>query len=340
MVSAEIAKCVSEVNLLFTVFTPVYNRGDRVHRVWESLRAQTCRDFEWIAVDDGSTDNSVEVLEGFARQADFPVQIIKKENGGKHTAWNPAVQLAKGELFVPLDSDDACTPEALERFGYWWLSIPENQRPQYAGINVLCKDPVTGQTIGSAYPQSPMTSHNLDLVYLNKMSGEKWGCVRTDVLREVPYPTERWTWGNMSENYLWFQIARRYKTLCVNEALRIYYADDVQSLSNVQTGGMPARLRRNVGPRYFFKNWHLNTNLDYLLKDKTDLLKTLIDVWINGMTLKGSALQVLRDSRGIVPFLFRLGAMPAGLAAYAYCRFRNRGLGTPGSKPPSRARSD
>jgi len=79
VVSAEIAKCVSEVNLLFTVFTPVYNRGDRVHRVWESLRAQTCRDFEWIAVDDGSTDNSVEVLEGFARQADFPVQIIKKE---------------------------------------------------------------------------------------------------------------------------------------------------------------------------------------------------------------------------------------------------------------------
>src|SRR5215469_12275981 len=110
--------------MLFTVFTPVYNRRDLIHRVYDSLRDQTLRDFEWVVVDDGSSDNVVELLERYAAEADFPILIHRKENEGKHTAWNIGLEMARGEYFVPLDHDDACIPTALERFRYWWLTIP------------------------------------------------------------------------------------------------------------------------------------------------------------------------------------------------------------------------
>src|SRR5579859_986007 len=96
--------------LPFTVFTAVYNSRKLIHRVWDSLRAQTFGQFEWVLVDDGSTDNSIELLEEFAREADFPVRIGRKENGGKHTAWNAGVAMAQVELFVVLDHDDKCIP--------------------------------------------------------------------------------------------------------------------------------------------------------------------------------------------------------------------------------------
>lgn len=70
----------------FTVFTPVYNRRDKIHRVWDSLRSQTFRDFEWIVVDDGSTDNVMEILAIYKNEADFPVTILRQENKGKHFA--------------------------------------------------------------------------------------------------------------------------------------------------------------------------------------------------------------------------------------------------------------
>jgi glycosyltransferase involved in cell wall biosynthesis len=308
--------------LLFTVFTPVYNRRERIHRVWDSLRAQTFRDFEWVVVDDGSTDNVMELLEQYAREADFPVRLHRKENGGKHTAWNLGAQMARGELFVPLDHDDACVPQALERFRYWWFSIPEADRPSYSGVNVLCTDPATGQVIGTRYPASPMTSNNLELTYVYHMEGEKWGMIRTDVLREVPFPSDESIRRHyMSESYLWYNIARRYKVLCVNESLRMFYRDASDSLTNKQASATLAdRLQQHLPARYYFKNWHLNADLDYLMKDKKELAKTALDVWITGLAFKGSVLAVLRDGRGFMPRLVRLAAMPAGVAAYVYCR--------------------
>lgn len=63
---------------LFTVFTPAYNRAHTLHRVWESLKAQTERDFEWLVVDDGSTDNTAELIAQYQREADFPVRYLQE----------------------------------------------------------------------------------------------------------------------------------------------------------------------------------------------------------------------------------------------------------------------
>jgi glycosyltransferase involved in cell wall biosynthesis len=319
--------------LLFTVFTPTYNRKHLIHRVWDSLRAQTIRDFEWVIIDDGSTDGTTELLEQYAREADFPVRFERQDNGGKHIAWNRGVRMARGELFVSADSDDAFVPEALERFRHWWLSIEPSERPAYSGINVLCKDPETGKVVGDPYPRSPMVTQNLELDYIYRLSGEKWGVIRTDVLREFPFPEDPALRRQyLSENYVWFRIARRYKLLCVNEPLRLYFRDDQGSLINARSGLIPGGLSRHVNTRYFFKNWHVNNNLDYLAKNKKALLKTLVDIWVTGLGSKKSALQVLRDSERGRPLLWRLFALPPGLAAFLYCRFT--GANRPGGASP------
>ena len=96
-----------------TVFTPTYNRKDTLQRLYRSLCAQTVFDFEWLIVDDGSTDGT-EAAAGSFSSALFPVRYIKKENGGKHTAYNLALQQATGTYFLCVDSDDLLVPDAME----------------------------------------------------------------------------------------------------------------------------------------------------------------------------------------------------------------------------------
>src|SRR5690242_10850122 len=109
---------------LFTVFTPTYNRAHTLHRVFDSLRAQTIRDFEWLVIDDGSVDGTSEQISEWTNTVDFPIRYFKQKNSGKHIAHNLAAREARGQFFLPLDSDDACMPDALERLSYHWNSIP------------------------------------------------------------------------------------------------------------------------------------------------------------------------------------------------------------------------
>ena len=308
--------------MLFSVFTAVYNRRDLIHRVWDSLQQQTDRDFEWVVVDDGSTDNIVELIEQYTRQADFPITFRTQTNGGKHKAWNTGIPLCKGELVVPVDSDDAFIPTALQRFRELWLGIPEAERKGYSGINVLCADPQTKQVIGMQFPSSPMVSNNLEIEYIHKVRGGKWGCIRADLLRENLLPSGPGLEGNyISENLIWYGLARNYKALYVNEPLHLYYHDDPASYTLVNAKiGLKGRLRRPVGPLYYYKNWHLNQNFDYLWHDKKELLKTVTDLWFCGFATHRSVFRVLRDAKFGWPLVWRLAGFPSGLATYLYVK--------------------
>ena len=103
---------------IITIFTPVYNRAGLLPRLFDSLKRQTCQKFEWIAIDDGSTDNTLEVLQELRTRggAEFSVTVIHTENGGKHRAINRAVREAHGEYFTCLDSDDYLIPQAVEHY--------------------------------------------------------------------------------------------------------------------------------------------------------------------------------------------------------------------------------
>ena len=169
-----------------------------------------------------------------------------------------------------------------------------------------------------------MVSQNLDLAYVHRVRGEKWGCIRTSALREIPFPEDPALRGVcVAESYLWFTLARRYRVLCVNEPLRLYYRDAANSIvSGRAARGLADRLNRQTPARYFFKSWHLNHNLDYLRRAPRELAKTLLDVWITGLASRGSIRAVLRDGTGLLPTALRLLALPPGLVAYLYCRAR------------------
>jgi glycosyltransferase involved in cell wall biosynthesis len=313
-------------DMLFTVFTPVYNRRHLVHRVWESLNAQTLRDFEWIVVDDGSQDNVAPLLEQYKQQADFPVKIYQQPNSGKHIAWNLAVREAEGELFVPADSDDTFVPEALERFKALWQGLSIDERQAYSGVNVLCISPETGETIGDPYPATPMVSNGLELVYWHGLDGEKWGCIRVDVLRAHPFPNII-RQGYFPESYIWFSLAREYRVLCVNEGLRHYFTDTASSITEGMQRSVADRFSRGAEPRYQYKMWHLNQNLDFIKRVKKELLKTPVDVAISGLMAGHSIRAMLRKTRRGGPRWVFLASLPLALLLYSRVRF-SRGSGT------------
>lgn len=113
-----------ESSCVFTVFTPAFDRAHTLYRVYGSLSTQTFQDFEWLVVDNGATDITNELIKKWRRNAPFSIRYLRQKNIGKHAAFNRGVQEAQGELFLVLDSDDRCTPGALETFKYHWDCIP------------------------------------------------------------------------------------------------------------------------------------------------------------------------------------------------------------------------
>lgn len=210
----------------FTVFTPTFNRAGTLPRVFESLQAQTFRDFEWLVVDDGSTDDTPQVVERLRRNASFPIRYLRQDaNAGKHVAFNRGVREAAGELFLTLDSDDRCVPEALARFKHHWDAIPAERRAEFSAVTALCMDE-RGRVVGDRFPADPLDADSIELAYRYRVRGEKWGFQRTDVLRAFPFPEPPGT-RFVPESLAWLAIARRYKTRFVNECLRVYSRHDV-----------------------------------------------------------------------------------------------------------------
>jgi glycosyltransferase involved in cell wall biosynthesis len=120
----------------FTVFTPTYNREHTLDRVYNSLKVQTYHNFEWLIVDDGSTDNTHDLVKQWQAEADLPLRYIYQNNKGKHTAYNLAAREAGGKFIICLDSDDGCIAEALARFKYHWDTIPEHEQDKFSSYRL------------------------------------------------------------------------------------------------------------------------------------------------------------------------------------------------------------
>ncbi len=208
---------------LFTVFTPTFNRAHTLHRVFESLQAQTCSDFEWLVIDDGSTDDTPALMARYQSEARFSIRYLREPHRGAHHVHNLALREARGQLSIKLDSDDGCVPEALARLKYHWENIPAGRRESFSGVTGLCRDQ-NGQLVGSRFPSDPLDCSAAELEYRHKVRGEKWGFLRVDVLRQYPYPED--VPGNfIPESYIWCQVSKLYLTRHINEELRIYWTD-------------------------------------------------------------------------------------------------------------------
>lgn len=197
-----------------TVLTPSYNRAPLLGRLFASLCAQNYRDFEWLLIDDGSVDETAEVVEEMVRRAPFPARYVCKANGGKHTAINLGVQLAAGRFCAVLDSDDWYAPNCLERLRFHWDLIPEPEL--FAEVQGLCALG-NGRLIGNRFPRDVFDSDYVDLRYRHGVRGDKIGMIRTDVLRAFPFPEDNE--GFVMEGLVWNRIATRYQIRGINEVL-------------------------------------------------------------------------------------------------------------------------
>ena len=219
---------MNKPNYRFTVLTPTYNRAATLHRVYQSLAGQTFRDFEWLVVDDGSTDNTHQIIGEWQARAAFPIRYVWQKNQHKKTAFNRGVREARGELIVALDSDDEMTPDALAILDEAWRAIPEAERERFVAVTGLCARP-DGSIVGDRFPADVFDSNAVDMYFRQRIQGEKFGCMRADVLRRFPFPQE--VPGFVPESLVWWAIARQgYRSRFINRVVRIYH-DSADGLS-------------------------------------------------------------------------------------------------------------
>ena len=230
----------------FTIFIPTYNRAYVLGRALESVEQLKYHDFEVVIVDDGSTDNTRALVESWIGKHTFPIQYHWQENQGKHAAHNAALQLARGEFFLTLDSDDRILPNALNIINHHWNAIPADQRDQFAGIAGLClKD--DGSLSGTPYPDHMHDASYLDMANLRSLRGEKRQAIRTAILREFPYPRIEGE-KHVRPSLILKRMAHDYKLRFVNEPLEI----NIHETDGICANRHKYRMNNPKGLRLYF----------------------------------------------------------------------------------------
>lgn len=172
-----------------TIFTPTYNRGYIIENLYKSLKKQTFNDFEWVVVDDGSTDNTKDLFEKIFKDNERNFNLIYEQtnNGGKHRAINRGLQLASGELFFIVDSDDYLTDDALELIDSMEKSIPESEkRTLFAGVCAL-RGYSPYEIIGTTFEGDILDITTLERIKYG-IDGDKAEVFYTDILKRYPFP--------------------------------------------------------------------------------------------------------------------------------------------------------
>lgn len=204
--------------MMITVLTPTFNRGGRLQSLWDSLQKQTVKDFEWLVVDDGSTDGTKNLITQLQEKSDFPIRYIYKNNGGKHTALNVGIQTICSELIFIVDSDDCVTDDAVESI----LKIHKKYRSQ----NNIC-----GYAFLRAFPDGKVNGKKFDVnekigSYIDvRVNGDDTGADKAEVfkthcLKEFPfpeYPNEKF----LGEDLVWVRMARKYEMVHINKAIYV-----------------------------------------------------------------------------------------------------------------------
>ena len=213
---------------MLTVFTPTFNRAECLKKGYEALCRQTCKEFVWLVVDDGSTDQTRLLVEQWSRQEKgFEVRYIYKENGGLHTGYNVAIANIDTELSVCIDSDDYMPDDAVEKILTFWKKEGSDK---YAGIAALdaFED---GTIIGDPFPkQKSINILDVSLGKYHYKNGDRKLGVRTALYKEVaPMPSYE-NEKNFNPHLMHLQISEKYDFLIYNTVLCVVeYQEDGMS---------------------------------------------------------------------------------------------------------------
>lgn len=199
---------------MLTVFTPTYNRAYILNRCYESMKRQTCKDFIWLIIDDGSVDNTKELVEKWSSEGIICIHYHYQENQGMHGAHNTAYELIDTELNVCIDSDDYMADDAVEKIILFWT--------KYGNKNVggiIALDSYTnGCIIGTRLPKNTKTSTHFNLYNKHKVVGDKKLVYRSELTKQYPYPIfsgEKYV--NLA--YKYSMLDQYYEMLLMDEVL-------------------------------------------------------------------------------------------------------------------------
>lgn len=263
-----------------TVFTPTYNRAYTIHKCYESLKRQTNKDFMWLIIDDGSTDNTKEIIDGYIKEGIIDIKYIYQENQGMHGAHNTAYENIDTELNVCIDSDDYMPDDAVEKILKFWN---ENKREDLAGIVGLdCY--VDGSIIGSKFPDKLQQSTLFELYHKHGVIGDKKIVYKTELTKKYPYPIfegEKY----IGLAYKYYKIDLEYELALMNEILCVVeYMEDGSSKNmlkqyrNNPKGFAFYRLENMKNPnaslKYKFKECIHYVSSSFIAKDKTFIIKS------------------------------------------------------------------
>ena len=215
-----------------TILTPSFNRAHTLPRVFDSLKKQSFKDFEWLIIDDGSTDNTREVVDDFQKKADFTIRYYHQENQHKFLTFFRGIDLAQGQYFSPLDSDDALPADAIETLVKTWEAI--SHRDDIVFVCTLCEDQF-GNLVGDRFPRDPLACSIFDMRYKYQVKGDKWGMGKTEIYKKMKLNFDDLSGqGFIPEGVFQFQFDKLGLHYCINKVARIYFRDsnDEHSLAN------------------------------------------------------------------------------------------------------------
>ncbi len=290
-----------------TIFTPTYNRAYCLHLGYEALCRQTCKDFVWLIVDDGSTDNTAELVKGWQDEGKVHIIYHYQENQGMHGAHNTAYSLIKTELNTCIDSDDYMPDDAVEKIVNFWREKGNNEVAGIIGLDTT----FDGKLIGKRLPEDRERTTVARYYFEDGGVGDKKMIYRTDVVhRYPPYPIfegEKY----LSLGWLYEQIDQDYELLILNEPLVcVEYQPDGSSLN------MFRQYIRN--PRSFA----------FIRKSSMVLAPTGKRRFMEAIHYVSSSILAKNwhfMSESPRKFL-TLCAIPFGIALYGYIKWKTRGI--------------
>ncbi|MGN0171092.1 MAG: glycosyltransferase family 2 protein [Lachnospiraceae bacterium] len=291
---------------ILTIFTPAYNRAHTLPRTYASLQRQDCKDFIWLVVDDGSSDNTSELVKSWqAQEKEFEIRYIYKENGGMHTAHNTAYENIDTELNVCIDSDDELADGAVRCILDLWKKIDHKK---YAGIIGLDADMNTGKVIGTDFPAN-MKETTLAGFYDAGGRGDKKLVYRTDLMKALPpYPVFE---GEKYVSLGWkYQLCdQKYRLVTTNTVLcNVEYQADGSSMN------MLRQYLRNPNGFAFIRK----ENMKYI----TDFKRNVIDAihYCSSSQLAHNRNYIKESPKPLLTLL----CTPAGCLLTAYIKHKTK----------------
>lgn len=287
-----------------TIFTPAYNRAYTLYLGYEALLRQTCQDFEWLIIDDGSTDNTRELVSKWIKENKIPIRYHYQENQGMHGAHNTAYRLITTELNTCIDSDDYMPDDAVEKIVSFWKKHGSNQ---VAGIIGLDAD-FQGNIIGTTFTEEQTT---LGGFYSQGGKGDKKMIYRTEIINKYPeYPLFKGE-KYVSLGYKYELIDQDYSLLTLNEVLvKVEYRPDGSSMNMF---------------RQYIKN---PQGFAFIRKSSMQLAPTVKRRFMEAIHYVSSSL-ILKNKRFLQksPKKFlTLCAIPFGIVLYLFIRFKTRNI--------------